>query len=76
MSGQDIEEWWAAVQLRVAAAKEVAEREPSNAERRLRWTGPLPSWPPRWRREHGANRGADLSACWEELGVGTSPAPP
>jgi hypothetical protein len=32
MSGQDIEEWWAAVQLRVAAAKEVAEREPSNAE--------------------------------------------
>ena len=32
MDDQDVEQWWAAATLRVATAKELAAREPSNAE--------------------------------------------
>jgi hypothetical protein len=32
MDDQDVEQWWAALQLRVATAKELVERDPSNSE--------------------------------------------
>ena len=59
MDDREVEEWHARAALRLATAKERAERTPGDAEAQAALDQPAPSWPPRWPRARGASANLD-----------------